>query len=224
MDKLIKLFVTGVCVVLLAGCARKFTITSAMKSYDFTVTDKFGKLGYVSPADVRGKLDKKGQLPSGCILSSKRGITVLGDKNYKNQLLPEFDQHLKKALTESQLFTAIIINDTSSADFVFRSSLEQFNVVLDETKAVDAQACAGGLIGGAIASGLDVHATTEIRIVGVVTKRGREVWRQTVTKRIFQTDAYKNTEHNAEFTMGEAIGEGSKELVTALATFLASQQ
>jgi len=224
MHKLIKLFVTGVCVILLAGCMRKFTITPATKSFDFTVADKFGKLGYVSPADLRSKLDKKGQQPTACILSSKRGTTVLGDRSYKNKLLPEFDQHLKKALTESQLFTAILVNDTSNADYVFRSSLEQFNVVLDETKATDAQACAGGLIGGAIASGMDVHATTEIRITGVVTKGGREVWRQTASKRVFQTDDYKNTEHNAEFTMGEAIGEGSKELVTALATFLASQQ
>jgi hypothetical protein len=224
MGKLIELFVTGACIILLAGCARKFTVTSAMKSFDFTVTEKLGKLGYVSPVDLRNKLDKKGQQPEACIFSSKRGTTVLGDRNYKNKLLPEFDQHLKKSLIESQLFTAILENDTSSTDYVFRSNLEQFNVVLDETKAIDAQVCVGGIIGSAIASGIDVHATTDLRITGIVTKGGREVWRQTVSKHVVQTDDYKNTEHNAEFTMGEAIGEGSKELVTALAAFLASQQ
>ena len=222
MKKLL-LAMSLLCLILLSSCVRQFTVLPQMKSYDFTVTEKFGKLGYVPTIDTRSELDKNGQSPSSCAFSGNRGITVLGDKNYKNELLPEIDKHMKKALTESGLFKEVIDDSPTNVDYIFRSELSQYYVVLNEQKAQDTQACVGGLIGAAIASSVDVEASTDISITGVFLKDSEEIWRKSITKNVLKIDDYSNTSKNTENTMGEAIGEGCKEIVTELATFLASQ-
>ncbi len=210
-------------IVFFVGCARQFSVIPQMKSYDFTVVDKFGAI-YVTPTtDSRTALDKSGKIPSGCLFDENRGITILGDKNYRNELLLEINKHLKTALLESGLFTGVKNDNPNEADYTFKSNLDQFHVVLDETKALDTQACVGGLIGSLIASTIDVEAVTEIRITGVLFKGEEEIWRKSISKSSLMIDDYSNTSLNAERSMGDAIGSCCKDLVTELATYLASK-
>ena len=69
---------------------------------------------------------------------------------------------------------------------------------------------------------MDVTATTDIQITGILKKGGEEVWRHTVTKQIIERDDYAKTRVNAERSMGEAIGETSRDLITELAKSLVS--
>ena len=194
-----------------------------MKDFEFSVSETFGTILYTPTVDSRSDFDREGKLESACS-GGKSGITHLGDKNYENPLLPEFDDHLKKALQNSHLFSNVILPETgASADYTFSSSLEKYHVTLDEAKAQTTQACAGGgLLGAAIASGVDVTATTDIQITGMLRYGSEEIWRHTITKQIIERDNYGNTEANAERSMGNAIGDACKELITEMAKHLAS--
>ena len=213
------LLVIIISIVLLGGCARKFTVIPQMKDLEFTVVETYGDIAYTPIIDARSDFDKKGKVENSCS-GGKSGVTHLGDKNYENELLPEFDNHLKAALNNSHLFSQIV---TAEGSYTFGSSLDKFHVVLDEAKAQQTQACIGGILGAAIASSVDVTATTDIQLTGILTKDGEELWRHTVSKQIKNTDDYGKTRQNAENSMGGAIGETCKELITELAKYLVSE-
>lgn len=209
--------------ILITGCARQFTVIPHMKDYEFTVSETFGDVRYTPIVDTRSDLDKKGKVESSCS-GGKTGVTHLGDKNYENDLLSEFDKHLKKSLTNSYLFSKVVSADSSlESIFTFSSSLEEYHVTLDEGKAQQTQACVGGIIGAAIASTVDVTATTEIQLTGKLTKGDEEVWRHTVTKQTVERDDYGKTRENTERSMGATIGESCKELITEMAKYFASK-
>lgn len=210
--------------VLITGCVRKFTVIPQMKDYEFTVTETFGDVKYIPTVDARSDLDKKGKVESSCS-GGKTGITHLGDKNYENALLPEFDKHLKTSLENAHLFSTVLPSESSSeATYIFSSSLEKYHVTLDEGKAQQTQACAGGgLLGAAIASSVDVTATTDIQLTGMLKEGDEEIWRHTITKQIIERDNYAKTKENAERSMGGAIGETCRDLITELAKYLASK-
>lgn len=193
------------------------------KNLDFTVEGKFGKLLYSPVNDNRNELDRKGQAPGACG-GGAPGVTVLGDENYRSPLLVEVDKHLKNSIYETSLFSEIIDKDSlaSETDYKIKVNLDRFNVVLDEEKAQQTQACIGGFIGAAIAASIDVQATSDIAMTAVVYKGSKEIWRKSVSKRVVKIDDYAKTTTNAENAMGESIGEASKELVTELAKFMAA--
>ena len=213
-----------VSLVTIVGCTRHFIIQPQNKACDFTVVEKFGKLHYVTVNDTRSELDRKGQSPSACG-GGTPGVTVLGDENYHPKLLlPEIDTNLKTSIHETNLFSDISYDSTASeSEYLIRTNLDQFYVVLNETKAEQTQACIGGVIGAAIAASIDVEATTDIKITGYLYQGNTEVWRKTVSKHIVKIDDYAKTKQNAEAAMGEAIGEASKELITEVAKYLASK-
>lgn len=210
--------------ILITGCARQFTVIPQMKDYEFTVSETFGFVKYTPTVDSRSDFDKKGKVEDACS-GGKSGVTHLGDKNYENALLPEFDKHLKKSLENAHLFSTVLPKESSSeATYIFSSSLEKYHVTLDEGKAQQTQACAGGgLIGAAIASTVDVTATTDIQLTGMLKKGDEEIWRHTITKQIIERDDYAKTKENAERSMGGAIGETCRDLITELAKYLASK-
>ena len=210
--------------ILITGCVRKFTVIPSMKDYEFSVSETFGDLKYVPTVDSRSDLDKKGKVENICS-GGKSGITHLGDKNYENALIPEFDEHLKKSLENAHLFSTVLPSEsTSEANYIFSSSVEKYHVTLDEVKAQQTQACAGGgLIGAAIASSVDVTATTDIQLTGMLKKGDEEIWRHTITKQIIERDDYAKTRDNAERSMGGAIGETCRDLITEMAKYLASK-
>jgi len=194
-----------------------------MMSRDFTVIQKSGTLAYTPAADLRNELDKKGEKPGACGGGVSEGTLILGDENYKNPLLPEVDKHLKNSLLEAGLFTELLAESAPAADYVFKSTIDQFHVVLNESKAKNTQACIGGLLGALIASSVDVEATTDIQLTGILLKGNEEVWRKSMTKHAMKVDDYSNTEKNLEKCMGEAIGGCSKDLIAELARYLTSQ-
>ncbi|MDI6804567.1 MAG: hypothetical protein QME58_12110 [Bacteroidota bacterium] len=206
------------------GCGpRQFTVLPEMKPTGFTVVEKFGTLGYIPIVDGRSEIDQEGQEPGACAMG-EAGIIVLGDKNYKIPLLPEIDKHLKKAFYNSALFTQIIERTPADENYLFKSSLNQFHVVLNEQKTQQTQACVGGILGAVIASSVDVEATTDIQLTGIFLKGNEEVWRKSVSKHVLKVDDYSNTTKNLENSMGEAIGECSKEIITQLAIYLSEHK
>lgn len=210
--------------VFVMECTRKFTVIPQMKDFEFSVSETFGDIAYVPIVDSRSDLDKKGKIESDCS-GGKSGVTHLGDKNYENPLLIEFDKHLKKALENSHLFSRVIpAKGAPEATYTFNSSLEKYHVTIDEAKAQQTQACAGGgLLGAAIASTVDVTATTDIQLTGMLKKGDEEIWRHSVSKQIIERDDYGKTRENAERSMGGAIGETCKDLITELAKYMASK-
>ncbi|TAK54776.1 MAG: hypothetical protein EPO24_12815 [Bacteroidetes bacterium] len=216
--------IAGLIILALTGCGpRKFYVKPEVKPQEFTVVEKSGTLAYTTISDARSDLDKKGEEPSSCGFSGNRGILILGDKNYKSPLLPEVDKHLKNALQSSGLFTQVTEEASPDANYVFKSSIDQFHVVINEQKAQDTQACIGGIAGALIASAVDVEGSTDVQLTGALFKGNDEVWRKSVSKNVTKMDDYSNTTQNVEKTMGDAIGEACKELVTELAKFLASK-
>lgn len=208
--------------ILLSGCAvpRKFAVTPQMKEYEFTVEEKFGSLGYVPATDNRGSIEKQGMGPNA-------RETMLGDKNYTNPLLDAFNNHMKKALSSSGLFKEIKLDTPPDVDYIFKSNLEQFQVYLDERKAQSTQkwvgALGGACIGAAASGSVDVESTSDIRITGTLFKGEEKLWQESVTKHVHSVDDYSNTIPNTEKVIGDAIGEGCKEIVTALAKYLSSK-
>lgn len=209
--------------ILVTGCARQFRIIPQLKDYEFTVSETFGDIKYIPTVDSRTDFDKEGKIENSCT-GGKTGITHLGDKNYENELLSEFDKHLKTSLTNSHLFSNVASLDSSlEVTYTFNSSLDKYHVTLNEVKAQQTQACVGGLIGAVIASTVDVTATTEVQLTGKLKKGEEEVWQHTISKQILELDDYSNTRYNAEKSMGGAIGESCKELITEMAKYLASK-
>ena len=208
--------------ILLSGCAapRKFAVTPQMKEYEFTVEEKFGTVGYVPATDNRGPIERRGMGPNA-------QETMLGDKNYETPLLDAFNNHMKKALSQSGLFDEIKDGSSPEVDYVLKSNLEQFQVYLDEKKAQSTQkwvgAFGGACIGAAAAGSVDVDATSDIRITGTLFKGDEKLWQESVTKHVHSVDDYTNTIPNTEKVIGDAIGEGCKEIVTALAKYLSSK-
>lgn len=206
-----------------SGCTRTFMVLPQKKNLDFTVQGRFGKLNYTPVTDNRNELDRKGQKPGACN-GGAPGVTVLGDENYKTNVLHEINRHIKNSLLDANLFTEVIqLNEPGSdSDYRIKVSLDRFNVTLDEEKAVQAQACIGGFLGAAVAASIDVQATSDISLFAVLYKGNQEVWRKSASKRIVKIDDYGNTSTNAENAMGESIGEATKEIVTELAKYLAT--
>lgn len=208
--------------VLFSGCAgpRKFAVTPQMKEYEFTVEEKFGTLGYVPATDNRNPIERTGMGPN-----AKE--TMLGDKNYANPLLDAFNNHMKKALFQSWLFKEIKDGTPQDVDYIFKSNLEQFQVFLDEKKALSTQkwvgAFGGAFIGEAAAGSVDAEAMSNIRITGTLYKGEEKLWQESITKYVHSVDDYSKTIPNTEKVIGESIGEGCKELVTALAKYLSSK-
>ncbi len=207
--------------ILMTGCVRKFRVTPQLKNYEFTVSETFGDIRYTPIVDSRSDLDKKGKVENSCS-GGKSGIIHLGDKNYENLLLIEFDKHLKLSLTNSHLFTNV--ESEKEATYTFNSNLEKYYVTLDEVKAKNTAACAGGgILGAIIASSVDVTATTEVQLTGKLTKGEEKVWQHTISQQIIERDVYGSTKENAEKSMGGAIGESCTELITEMAKYLASR-
>lgn len=147
MKKATLVIAIALVIILMTGCVRQFTIIPQMKDVEFSVTQTFGELNYNPIVDSRSDFDKKGKVESSCS-GGKTGITHLGDKNYKNPLLTEFDKHLKTAIAKSHLFSSIdSTGKASMTAFTFGSSLDKYQVTLDEAKAQQTQACVGGIIG-----------------------------------------------------------------------------
>lgn len=213
------LWILVICIAAIGCGPRQFTVLPEMKPTGFTVVEKFGTLGYVPVVDGRNEIDQKGQKPGACAMGDA-GILILGDENYKIPLLPEIDKHMKKALSNSALFATIIDGTPEDTNYFLKSSLDQFHVVLNEQKAQQTQACVGGILGAVIASSVDVEATTDIQLTGILLKGNEEIWRKSVSKHVLKVDDYSNTTKNLEKSMGEAIGECSKEIITQLAIFL----
>lgn len=211
-----------VCLIILSGCTRKFAVVPQMKSFDFEVVDNYGDVNYEPIVDARSELEREGKVGGGCS-GGRSGVMNLGDENYKNPLLPEFDNHLIAAIQNSRLFSNIDTQTNPTQDvYVFSSSLDRYLVTLDEAKAQQTQACIGGIIGAAIASSIDVTATTDIQLTGNLTRNNEEIWRHTITKQVVEHNDYGKTEKNTENCMGNAIGEACNELITELAIFLSS--
>lgn len=215
-------FIVFLIVLLLYGCGpRQFAVRPEMMPREFTVKEKFGTLVYKPVVDMRSEIDKKGDRPESCLGSG--GVLILGDENYKNPLLPEVDRHMRNSLLESGLFRDVLDESKTNEYYIFKSTIDKFHVILNETKAQQTQACIGGILGAIIASSIDVEATTNIQLTGILMKGDEEVWRKIVSKQVVKIDDYSNTEKNLEKCMGEAIGKATKELITDLARYLASQ-
>ncbi|MBU8922662.1 MAG: hypothetical protein KOO63_12660 [Bacteroidales bacterium] len=211
--------------VLVQGCTRKFAVTSQMSDLDFTVSEPVASINYTPIVDSRPEIEKKGRVENGCS-GGKSGVTHLGDKNYKNDLLPEFNDHLLIALQNSHLFTNInVVEETSTpadADYSFMASLESFHVMLDEAQAQNTQACIGGIIGAMIASKVDVTANIDVKLTGILKSDNVEVWRYTVIKHSSEIADYGKTKTNAELLMGNAIGDVSRDIISEMAKFLST--
>jgi hypothetical protein len=198
------LFAVALAMLLMTGCTRKFLVASISKDFEFSVLAPYGNLSYTPVVDARSDLDRKGKV--------------------ENPLLVEFDRYLKIALNNSHLFLAIITNkDSSMASYTFKSSLDKYQVTLNEVQAQQTEACVGGLIGAAIASGIDVTAVTDIQLTGILLRGNQEVWNHTISKQITEEDTYAHAKENAEKSMATAIGETCKELITEMAKYLAGQ-
>jgi hypothetical protein len=222
--KIFLLAVISISMIVITGCGpRKFAVRPEMMSHDFTVVQKSGSLSYIPVVDLRNEQDKKGEKPGACGGGIGSGNLILGDENYKNPLLPEIDKHLKNSLLEAGIFTELLSESATNADYIFKSSVEQFHVFLNESKAQQTQACIGGILGSLIASSVDVEATTDIQLTGILLKGNEEVWRKSMTKHVLKIDDYSNTGKNLEKCMGEAIGACSKDLIAELARYLTSQ-
>jgi hypothetical protein len=206
-----------------SGCTRKFTVIPQLNSLDFSVGKPYGAAAYVSMVDARDAIDKTGKQESICT-GGKAGVMHLGDKNYRDTLIAEFDSTMKRSIINSRLFSPVAdAKQASDSGYSFVSTLDKFHVTLDEGKAQQTQACIGGIIGAAIASSIDVTATTDVLVTGKLIKDKKEIWLHSISKQIIQRDIYAKTEKNAENSMGIAIGESCKELITEMAKFLSTQ-
>jgi hypothetical protein len=209
--------------IVVSGCTRKFTVIPQLKNADFTVEKNYGEVVYYPMLDARDSIDKKGKVESTCS-GGTAGVIHLGDKNYNNSLLNEFNKNLFNSVANSHLFSSVR-DSTYASDSVysFISSLDKFHVTLDEAKAQRTQACIGGLLGAVIASGIDVSASTDVQITGKLLKNKIEVWRQSISKQIVQHDSYAKAQKNAENSMGIAIAESCNDLITEMAKYLSAQ-
>lgn len=209
--------------IIATGCGpRKFLVRPQVKDFDFTVSKTFGTLAYIPLKDARDQFDKEGKIETSCFYGYT-GIMHLGDQNYQPNLVNEFDTTLRVSLQNSHLFSDIGKQDLAQPGYTFSASLERFHVLIDEEKAVKTRACIGGLIGAAVAASIEVTAMTELKLTGRLTKGAEELWLHTVTKQITTTADYSDTELNAENSMGQAIGESCKDLITELAKYLSSK-